>query len=157
MKKIVAMIGSVLAVMGLMTSCSLGGSATYKDGTYRAEAKEFDDHGWKDYVNVTVKDGKIAAVEYDAMSQEDGRKKTEDEAYKEAYIGAGYETYPADYTEKLEKGLIEKQEGSKVDTVAGATSSSHSFKKLIKELEKSMKSGKTETLSVDTAMAEESK
>lgn len=155
MKKTLAIAIAMLAVMGTMASC--GGNAdneAYKDGSYRVEAKDFDDHGWKEYINVTVKDGKISEVEFDALSQEDGHKKTEDQEYKDAYTGAGFETYPADYTEKLEKGLVEKQDASKVDTVAGATNSSNSFKQMMKELEKNMKKGDTNTVTVAVASEE---
>lgn len=36
-----------------------------KDGTYRAETVNFDDKGWKPFVEVTYKDGKIATVKFD--------------------------------------------------------------------------------------------
>ena len=114
MKKTLAIAIAMLAVMGTMASC--GGNAdneAYKDGSYRAEAKDFDDHGWKEYINVTVKD-----------------------------------------TEKLEKSLVEKQDASKVDTVAGATNSTNSFKQMMKELEKNMKKGDTNTVTVAVASAE---
>lgn len=146
MKKFVAAMLSVLMMASVMASCNSGNSSAYKDGSYRVEAENFDDHGWKEFVNVTVKDGKITEVEFDAENEEDGHLKTEDEAYKEAYTGAGFETYPADYTEKLESGLIEKQDAEKVDSVAGATTSSTSFKAMVKELQKAMKQGKTDTI-----------
>lgn len=155
MKKTIAIAVSMLAVMGLMASCGDNAeNEAYQDGTYRVEAQDFDDHGWKEYINVTVTDGKISEVEFDALSQEDGHKKTEDEEYKEAYTGAGFETYPADYTEKLEKGLIEKQDADQVDTVAGATNSSNAFKQMMKELEKNMKKGDTNTVVVAIASEE---
>lgn len=156
MKKTLAIAVAMLAVMGTMASCgdNANSNEAYKDGSYRVEAKDFDDHGWKEYINVTVKDGKIAEVEFDALSQEDGHKKTEDQEYKDAYIGAGFETYPADYTEKLEKGLVEKQDASKVDTVAGATHSSDFFKQMMKELDKNMKKGDTNTVIVAAASEE---
>ncbi len=145
MKKFLAIILAAIAVMGVATSCGSKNEG-FKDGSYRAEMKDFDDHGWKDYVNVTVADGKITEVESDSLNSEDGHKKSEDEAYKEAYIGAGFETYPAATSEKLESGLIEKQDINQVDTVAGATHSSDTFKKLVKALEENMKKGDTNTV-----------
>ena len=34
----------------------------WNDGTYSYEAPEFDDNGYKDLVNMTIKDGKITAL-----------------------------------------------------------------------------------------------
>ena len=158
MKKILAITIAMLAVMGTMASCGGNGgnagsaeNAAYQDGTYHAEAKDFDEHGWKEYVNVTVADGKITEVEFDALSEEDGSKKTDNEAYKEAYLGAGFDTYPADYTEKLEKALIEKQDAAQVDAFAGATNSSNFFKELMKGLDANMKKGDTNTVVIEKA------
>ncbi len=143
MKKFLAII---LAAITLLTFASCGAkeeAATLKDGTYHIERAEFDDHGWKEYVDVTVEGGKITAVEYDSLNVEDGHKKTEDEAYKEAYTGAGFETYPAATADALEADLIAKQDAAKVDTVAGATHSSDGFKELVLALAENMKNGDT--------------
>ena len=142
MKKFLAII---LAAITLLTfaSCGAKETATFKDGTYHIERAEFDDHGWKEYVDVTVEGGKITAVEYDSLNVEDGHKKTEDEAYKEAYTGAGFETYPAATADALEADLIAKQDAAKVDTVAGATHSSDGFKELVLALAENMKNGDT--------------
>ncbi|MCI8601724.1 MAG: FMN-binding protein [Oscillospiraceae bacterium] len=147
MKKMILAL-MTLALAGCLASC--GGGDGYRDGSYRAEAKNYDDHGWKEYVVVTVKDGKITEVEFDAVNKDDSRKKTEDDEYKEAYLGAELGTYPEDYTAKLEDSLIERQSADSVDTVAGATNSSKSFKKLVKALEGPMKKGKKDIVTVDT-------
>ena len=132
-----------------LTGCGAG-SDGYKDGTYRAEAQSYDDHGWKEYLVVTVKDGQITAVDFDAVNREDGRKKTEDEDYKQAYLNADLGTWPEDYTKKLEDSLIERQAAASVDTVAGATNSSTAFKKLAGALEEPMRKGKKDIVTVDT-------
>lgn len=148
MKK-ASLIAAALALSAVLAGC--GGSDGYKDGSYRAEAKDYDDHGWKEYVVVTVKGGEITSVDFDAVNKEDGRKKTEDEAYKESYLSADLGTWPEDYTKKLEDSLLERQSAASVDMVAGATNSSKSFKKLVAALEDSMKKGKKDILTVDTA------
>ena len=86
-------------------------------------------------------------MDFDALN-EDGEKKSQDEDYKAAYTGAGYQTYPADYSKKLEDSLLSKQNPDQVDAVAGATNSSRSFKDLVKQLESRMKKGDTSTLVV---------
>ncbi|TYP57839.1 FMN-binding protein [Thermosediminibacter litoriperuensis] len=102
-----------------------------KDGTYYAENKEFDDHGWKGLVTVIVKDGKITNVFYDEINQE-GKLKSFDPEYgprmKEKSGITPLEAYP-----KLEQALVEKQKPEDVDAVAGATHSSDSFKNLAAE------------------------
>lgn len=148
MKKVLISLLAAVTAAALFTGCQDSGS--YKDGTYKAQYKNADDHGWTEYVTVTVSGGKFTAVEFDALN-EDGGKKTEDEEYKAAYTGAGYETYPADYTQKLEDSLLSKQNPDDVDAVAGATNSSTSFKELVKKLESRMKKGDTSTLIVDNA------
>ena len=134
------------ASAALFASC--GSSAAYKDGTYKAQYKDPDEHGWTEYVTVTVSGGKFTAVDFDALN-EDGKRKSEDEEYKAAYTGAGYQTSPADYSKKLEDSLLSKQDPSAVDAVAGATNSSTSFKDLLKKLEPQMKKGNTSTLVVE--------
>lgn len=135
---------SLLPVL-LMTGCS---SAGYRDGSYRAEAADFDQSGWKDYVQLTVSDGKVTEIEYDAISKEDGRKKTEDLEYQQQYRDAGLGTDPADYTAKLEDSYLECQKSSGVDSVSGATVSTGRFKDLVGALEKRMEQGETGTVAV---------
>ena len=48
-----------------------------RDGTYKAEGKEYDSEGYKPYVELTVKNGKIAEIECDAVNK-DGKHKRED-------------------------------------------------------------------------------
>ena len=135
---------SLLPVL-LMTGCS---SAGYRDGSYRAEAADFDQSGWKDYVQLTVSDGKVTEIEYDAINKEDGRKKTEDLEYQQQYRDAGLGTDPADYTAKLEDSYLECQKSSGVDSVSGATVSTGRFKDLVGALEKRMEQGETGTVAV---------
>lgn len=38
---------------------------TMTDGTYKLEEKNFDDKGWKGFMSIEVKDGKITKANYD--------------------------------------------------------------------------------------------
>ncbi len=145
MKKTLFPLLAAACAAALFSGCQ--SSATYKDGTYKAQYQDADDHGWTEYVTITVSGGKFTAVDFDALN-EDGEKKSQDEDYKAAYTGAGYQTYPADYSKKLEDSLLSKQNPDQVDAVAGATNSSRSFKDLVKQLESRMKKGDTSTLVV---------
>lgn len=143
-KKILLLSLSLLAALSL-TGCS---SAKYQDGSYRAEAADFDKHGWKEFLDVTVKDGKITEVDFDSLYETDSRRKSEDMEYQQSYREAGLGTDPADYTIRLEDSLKERQKASEVDAVAGATTSSEHFRKMAEELQKSMETGNTETIYV---------
>ncbi|WP_169338258.1 FMN-binding protein [Paenibacillus sanguinis] len=101
----------------------------YDDGTYNVAAEAFDDHGWKPQLELVIKDHKIESVNFD-YTNEEGKLKTEDEGYKAA-MEPKSGTYPAKYTEELEKALIEKQLVGDVDVIAGATTSSNNFKALV--------------------------
>jgi len=146
-KKILCLITTLILSAALLASCS---SASYKDGTYRAEYDSFDDHGWKDYVELTVQNGSITSVDFDSVN-EDGAKKSEDESYRESMEPVSG-TYPAKFFPELEDALVEQQDIEKVDAVAGATNSSDSFKDLVKRLlKKNAAKGNTETLVVERA------
>ena len=135
-KSITTLSAAVLASM-MLASC---GSDGYRDGTYRAEAVRYDDHGWKEYLVLTA--------EFDAVNAE-GVKKTEDADYEQAYLDADLGTWPADTAQRLEEALISTQKADEVDTVAGATWSSNSFRKLAAALEKPMEKGSREIVTVD--------
>lgn len=101
----------------------------YEDGTYRVEADAFDKNGWKPFVEVTIKDGNISAVTFDAQDKS-GSLKTANAEYKtnmEAAVG----TYPEKYSSELETQLIDKQVISQVDAISGATTSSAEFSALV--------------------------
>lgn len=101
----------------------------YEDGTYKVSADAFDEHGWKPQVELEIKDHQIAAVQFDYVNKE-GKLKTEDADYKAA-MEPKSKTYPAKYSEELEKQLLDKQSIGFVDAVSGATSSSNNFKALV--------------------------
>lgn len=81
-----------------------GDGAGYKDGTYTGEADGF---GGMVAVEVTVKDGKIEAVEVTSAEKEDG-----------AYLAMAEDIIPK---------IIEAQ-SAEVDTISGATFSSTGIK-----------------------------
>ena len=154
-KKILTLILSATIPAVIFSACSsqngasMSGNTELKDGEYRAEYKDYDDHGWKDYVTITVSDGKYTACEYDAVNKDDGRKKSEDKEYASAYPKDGGYVKPEEYTTRLEEDFIEKQNISSVDVIATATNSSESFKKLVGALEVNIKRGKTDTVIID--------
>jgi major membrane immunogen (membrane-anchored lipoprotein) len=124
----------------------------YEDGKYKVEADKFDDHGWKPFVELEIKDHKIATVNFDYIN-EAGKLKSEDAEYK-ANMEPVAKTYPGKYLPELEKALVDKQLIGDVEAVSGATHSSDNFKALVEyALDDLAEVGKTGTASM--SMTEE--
>jgi major membrane immunogen (membrane-anchored lipoprotein) len=122
-----------LAVAALAKAAS-GDTATaivnlYEDGVYKVEAEDFDSHGWKPTLELTIKDHNIAGVDFDYVNP-DGKLKSTDEEYKAA-MEAQSGTYPEKYMAELEQQLIDKQQIGAVDAISGATHSSENFHALV--------------------------
>ena len=152
MKKFIKLMAVVICVFAF-TACSEASFTNLQDGTYRAEYKNFDVYGWKDYIEVTVENGEISELVFDAVNMEDGSLKSEDENYKsemEPIVG----TYPAKYNADLINQFLESGKISAVDVVAGATQSTGSFKTLLTNIVPNIKEGNTEIVLVDDFVAE---
>ena len=144
MKRIISLALTAVFAMGAFTGCSEGQivSTTLTDGTYRAEFKDFDSNGWKDYVEVSVVDGELNEVVFDSVNEK-SELKSEDESYKtemERMVG----TYPAKYNKDLINQFIESGKVTAVDIVAGATESTGNFKTLIIVAMENATTGNTE-------------
>ena len=145
MKKIISLALTAVFAMGTFTGCSVAqlSSTTLTDGTYRAEFKDFDENGWKDFVEVTIVDGQLDEVVFDSIKENSDKLKSEDESYKtemEQMVG----TYPAKYNKDLINQFIESGKVTGVDIVAGATESTGNFKTLIVEAMVNAAAGNTE-------------
>lgn len=119
-------------------------TAKFKDGTYKAEASDFDSRGWKVSHTITVKDGKITESKFDYVNKE-GKLKSADEAYnKNMKDKSGVSSKEA--TDKLNAQLVATQDVAKVETVTGATSSTKGFKQSAELLLKAASEGKTDVI-----------
>lgn len=118
----------------------------YQDGTYRAEFTEYTD-GYKDYVEVTIKDGKIDRVEHDGLN-ENGELKSLDEDLKTRYLSE-YQTYPAEFMPIYASSLMDNQTIDMVESYNGTDDEFDSFKRLVEQALMSAKSGKTETATIE--------
>ncbi|MDF2879848.1 MAG: hypothetical protein K0R54_405 [Clostridiaceae bacterium] len=124
----------------------------YKDGTYKAEYKDFDSHGWKAQVEVVIKDGSISTSKFDYVNK-DGKLKSQDAAY-ETSMKKVNNIGPAEYTATLSKILPEKQNIAEAPAaLTGATESLSDFKTLAASALESASEGKTETVKVDLPKA----
>ncbi|MEA5050231.1 MAG: FMN-binding protein [Oscillospiraceae bacterium] len=146
MKKFFALLVFVLAAALLLSACG-GDDIEIQDGTYRAEYADYDQHGYKDYVVITFKDGAVASIEADGVA-EDGSLKSQSEEYKEK-MESVQGTYPEKYYKDLINQYLENPDADDIDIVAGATATSNSFITLLKALEKNVRTGDTKTVVVE--------
>jgi len=150
MKKTLSIFIISLMLVTILVGC--GDSSGYKDGTYKATYDDFDEHGWKAYVEITIKDGKIADVDFDYVNEE-GNLKSEDEEYN-ATMKEASGTSPEEFSPALEQQLIEKQNVKEIDNITGATHSVENFKELANAALKNAKSGNTEEVILEQKKAE---
>ena len=148
MKRILSFALAAVMAFSLVGCGGVVSSTSFVDGTYRAEFRETDAYGWKDYVEVTIADGTLSEVVYDSVNEDGSRLKSQDESYKaemEAIVG----TYPAKYNKDLINQFIESGKVTSVDIVAGATESTGNFKTLIIAAMESAVNGTVETVIVE--------
>lgn len=137
-----------LVVASLFAVGVYAADAAVKDGSYRAETVNFDDKGWKPLVEVTYKDGKIAAGKFDYNSQKAGHLNTTDVEYNKK-MKAATAANPEEYTVKLAQGRVEKQNPENVDGVTDATHSSVDVVVLANAVIANAKTGKTDVAKVE--------
>lgn len=150
MKRLFALLLGLVTGVFLLAGCGASsGGDTYQDGTYTARFKEASPNEYIDFLEVTVADGAITSMRYDAYHKDDStRLRSADEVYErdmEKVSG----TYPRRYQADLVNQYLEKGSIGEVTEIAGATWSSRSFKALFTALEPSLYSGDTETVLVD--------
>lgn len=174
MKKFIALLTGVLAMSFILVACGGNDSneentnnsnnstteqtaqnaiagADMQDGTYTLEETDFDDNGWKVFMEMTVEDGKITSSNYN-YEDADGQLKTEDEEYQEMMkdnSGVG----PQEFVKQLNEGLVATQDAQLVDIVTGATHSSEVFVNYAQQLIQAAQNGHTETITIDNMAA----
>ncbi|MFB4331240.1 FMN-binding protein [Paenibacillus sp. CR_12] len=103
----------------------------YKDGSYHAEADDFDaKSGWKETVDVTVINGKIAAVSWNGVHKDGGTDKvTRSKSGEYGMKNGGAQSEWHEQAYQAEQYLIEKQdpqaivtgEDGKTDAISGVS------------------------------------
>lgn len=145
MKRILALLLSLLLLVPALTACGGGG---LQDGYYTAQAAEFS-HGWKEYITIMVKGGSIVSVEYNAENAS-GFIKSWDNAYMQTMLHTNG-TYPNEYTRYYANQLLEGQGEGSIDALSGASSSHGSFQLLAKAVLEQARLGDSSIVFVDTA------
>lgn len=126
MKKIILIALSLTLVL-LLGACS-SSQPQWQDGYYTAEASEYI-HGWKEFVTLNIRDGKIVSVEYNARNSSGFIKSWDMDYMRTMDMIVG--NYPNRYTRDYGSQLVETQDISQVDALAGATTSHSSFQQLV--------------------------
>ncbi len=112
-----------------------------KDGTYRAIAKEYDSSGFRDMVELTVEDGEISAVNWDA-EQQNGKATKKELSRNGDYVMTEDGLLWHQQAELLERVLLDTQDPSRIvyqpdtgktDAYAGASIRISPFVKLAEE------------------------
>lgn len=113
----------------LFAGCAPKSAPPLTDGEFSVAYEEPDATGWTAFLELTVKDGKIAQVNFDYWGSGDaqGTLKSESPAYNEA-MAAVTGTKPELYLAMLEEDLLKSQAVDQVDVISGATTSSEDFK-----------------------------
>lgn len=146
MKRIAAVLLSTLLTASLLSAC--GSQTKLQDGYYTAQASEFS-HGWKEYITILVKGGKIISVEYNAENPS-GFIKSWDTAYMQTMLHING-TYPNEYTRYYAGQLLEGQGEGNIDAITGASSSHGSFQILSQAVLEQAQKGDSSIVVVDTA------
>ncbi|MBN2012552.1 FMN-binding protein [candidate division KSB1 bacterium] len=94
------------------------------DGVFTGESP-YDAYDYKHIVEITIKNEKIVAVEYDEINR-DGHGKQTDKSYCKEMSSAG--TTPALAYPIIEQQLADKQDINGVDMVSGASYSLYRFR-----------------------------
>lgn len=111
----------------------------YADGDYEAVMPDFNEDGWKEFVHLTVKDGDIDTMEYNARSEGDNAKLiTEDPDLNKEDSEASPSKYYPEIVQNYEDCGYDLTQLGAPESGAEAT---REFKKLLTPLLSSMMSG----------------
>lgn len=113
----------------------------YADGNYNSVMPDYNSDGWKEFIHLTVKDGIISSIEYNAKNKDDDAKLiTEDpELNKEDSEASPSKYYPEIVQNYKDCGFDLSQLGAP----ASGADATKEFKKLMTPLLASMTSGGT--------------
>jgi major membrane immunogen (membrane-anchored lipoprotein) len=136
-------LAAVLLIFALLAALPGCGATRYEDGAYYAEMDDFADSGWKEIVELTILDGKIQRINWDAVYVDDSipiRKKQYSKSglYGMLMAGAANEWYDQAVAAEqyvLENGIdaLNVDSDGRTDAVSGCTVHVDSFDLLLRE------------------------
>ncbi|MFO8063241.1 MAG: FMN-binding protein [Spirochaetota bacterium] len=132
-------LGIVLMILFLVAGMAFA-EGMWSDGTYTAEADEFD-HGWKPMVQITVIGGYIADAHFDSLPEEGDKTKYVESVQGEYGMVANSdaERYWYEQMDDLAAYLIDTQDPAEaldtggVDAVSGVSVTGNVFYELAEE------------------------
>ena len=146
MKQVFRRTWLLLFMILLLAGC--GKNEELQDGYYTDQSSEYN-FGWKEYVRIMVKGGRIVSVEYNAENAS-GFIKSWDNAYMQNMLHSNG-TYPNEYTRYYAGEFLEKQGKEEIDALSGATSSYGSFQMLEAAVLEQARKGDSSIILVDTS------
>jgi len=127
--------------MMIVTFAACDATVRISDGVYMVEMAEFDENGYKDFVEFEIKGGKVISIKANAYSEADGSFKTDS-----VEIRSMMESINGTYPEKFYRDLVNEYIGSggeQVNVIAGATVTSENFFKLMDVAKNAASTGDT--------------
>jgi major membrane immunogen (membrane-anchored lipoprotein) len=145
MKKIFGlMFASALIVL---SACEKEVELVYKDGTYKAEEASFH-YGYKGFLQVTIADDKLTAVDFDYLDDADGRKS---ETTQQEY---NMTPHPSVWVPQYEAALLAASiapEYDVIDGITGATGAYNLLTDMVEAILDAAITGNTETIIIGGA------
>lgn len=132
---------SIVLIIGIMLF-SLAGckrEQSLQDGYYTARMDGYDEFGWEEFAVISVSNGEIVTVEYNAKASS-GFIKSWDIAYMRI-MNPIQGTYPNNYTRRYGASFLKSQSSDAIDVVSGASTSGANFKLLTAALLEKAKAG----------------
>lgn len=133
----------LLAAILISASAAACSSTAYKDGTYTAQASEFAPSGWKEIMEITIENGKLIEIDWDAIYKDDSipiRKKQYSKSGLYGMLAGGanaewYDQATAAEHFVLENGIdaLSVSEDGYTDAVSSCTIHVSEFDKLLRE------------------------
>jgi major membrane immunogen (membrane-anchored lipoprotein) len=114
----------LVSLFSVVMSCA-NSSSRLKDGYYTAECAEYDEYGWKTFMTISVNNGIISQVEFNAKDI-GGFIKSWDMNYMRI-MNTKNGTYPNEYSRFYASQFIEDQNVDSIDVLTGATVSWNIF------------------------------
>ena len=152
MKRSLTILFAGIVALGCLTGCS-GKDTVDTNTVYHAEYAN-PVHGYIPFVDLTVDaNKKITSITYNWKKEDDSSAlKSDDEEYAKTWRSVNPDMDQNVARENLMNQLQEKQDISKVDTVAGATMASSEFKELVSKLMKErVQKGNKKELVIDNS------
>jgi major membrane immunogen (membrane-anchored lipoprotein) len=111
-----------------MTACASDQRDLLKDGYYTAEAVDFDQLGWKEYLTIYVCDGRIVSAEYNARNSRGFLRSWDMADKRRSTLDTG--TNQGKYSRAYAVALLNRQDPARVDPAPGAARNHPHFQRL---------------------------